>query len=97
MNLSAIVDESAATGGEVPLTLDAVLIYEDLGAGLRGNDVLECIARLFPMALQLNLAMVGDKKWEEVMSMICNPFTAASIRYFDHAAIAEARAWLEQK
>jgi hypothetical protein len=42
------------------------------------------------------LAMLGDKKWEKWMSGFCRPFTTAKIRYFDHAASAEARAWLEQ-
>ncbi len=42
------------------------------------------------------LAMVGDKKWERGMSVFCKPFTTAQIRYFDRAAIADARAWLEQ-
>ena len=42
------------------------------------------------------LALVGDKKWEKGMSVFCKPFTTAKIRYFDRAAIAEARAWLEQ-
>jgi hypothetical protein len=30
------------------------------------------------------------------MSVFCKPFTTAKICYFDRAAIAEARAWLEQ-
>jgi hypothetical protein len=42
------------------------------------------------------LAMVGDKKWEKGMSVFCKPFTTAKICYFDRAAIADARAWLEQ-
>ena len=42
------------------------------------------------------LAKVGDKKRERGMSLFCQPFTTAKIRYFDHAAIAEARAWLGQ-
>ena len=42
------------------------------------------------------LAMVGEKKWEKGMSVFCKPFTTAKIRYFDHAAIADARAWLEE-
>lgn len=41
------------------------------------------------------LAMVGDKQWEEGMSLFCRPFTTAKIRYFDHTKSAEARAWLE--
>jgi hypothetical protein len=40
------------------------------------------------------LAMVGDKAWEKGMSTFCRPFTTAQIRYFDHAALAEARDWL---
>lgn len=41
------------------------------------------------------LAMVGDSKWEQGMSMFCRPFTTAAIRYFDRSAIAQARTWLE--
>jgi len=39
---------------------------------------------------------VGEKKWQEWMTTVCRPFTRAEIRYFDHAAAAEARAWLEK-
>jgi len=42
------------------------------------------------------LAMVGDKQWEKGMSVFCKPFTTAEVRYFDCAAIAQARAWLDQ-
>jgi hypothetical protein len=41
------------------------------------------------------LAIVGDKDWEKAMSAFCRPFTTATIRYFDHAAIQAARDWLE--
>ena len=40
------------------------------------------------------LALVGDKKWEQGMSVFCRPFTTAKVRFFDSAAIQEARAWL---
>lgn len=40
------------------------------------------------------LAMVGDKQWEKGMSVFCRPFTTATIRYFDRAALEEARTWL---
>jgi hypothetical protein len=43
------------------------------------------------------LVLVGDKKWEKGMSVFCRPFTTAKIRYFDHTAIAEARAWVESE
>jgi hypothetical protein len=41
------------------------------------------------------IAMVGDKKWEKTMSLFAQPFTTAKIRFFDVAAINEARTWLE--
>ena len=42
------------------------------------------------------LAMVGEKKWQHGMATFCKPFTKATIRYFDHADINEARDWLEE-
>jgi hypothetical protein len=42
------------------------------------------------------LAMVGDKKWEQGMSVFCRAFSTAKIRYFDHAKTDEARAWLDE-
>ncbi|HLY10914.1 MAG TPA: STAS/SEC14 domain-containing protein [Planctomycetota bacterium] len=41
------------------------------------------------------LAMVGDRRWEKAMSIVCKPFTTAEIRYFDRKDIDQARAWLE--
>ena len=41
------------------------------------------------------VAMVGDKKWEKGMTLLCRPFTAANVRYFDRDAINQARVWLE--
>jgi hypothetical protein len=40
------------------------------------------------------IAMVGESKWEHGMSIFCKPFSAAKIRYYDHAGIDEARRWL---
>ncbi len=40
------------------------------------------------------VAIVGEKKWQHGMAVFCKPFTAAKIRYFERAAIAEAREWL---
>ena len=42
------------------------------------------------------LAMVGEKKWQHGMATFCKPFTKATVRYFDHADIAEARKWLTE-
>lgn len=41
------------------------------------------------------LAFVGDKKWEKGMSVFCQPFTTAKIKYFDAAQMVDARKWLE--
>ena len=41
------------------------------------------------------LAMVGEKKWEQGMSVFCKPFTTAKIRYFDRPQAPDALAWLE--
>jgi hypothetical protein len=40
------------------------------------------------------LAMIGEKKWQEGMATFCKPFTKATIRYFDHVDVGEARQWL---
>jgi hypothetical protein len=40
------------------------------------------------------LAIVAETKWQHGMAVFCKPFTAASIQYFDRAAIDQARAWL---
>ncbi len=40
------------------------------------------------------MATVGEKKWQEVMTVFAKPFTKAQVRYFDHADAAEARKWL---
>ena len=42
-----------------------------------------------------HVAMVGDKKWEKVLSMMRRPFSAAQIRYYDHSQIDEARNWVQ--
>ena len=43
------------------------------------------------------LAIVGESKWEAGMSVFCKPFTTAKIRYFDHANLADAMAWVESE
>ena len=40
------------------------------------------------------LAMVGEKKWQKWMATFCNPFTAATVRYFSFEQASEARAWI---
>jgi len=41
------------------------------------------------------LAVVGENQWQHGMAVFCKPFTGAQVRYFDHTAMGEARAWLE--
>jgi hypothetical protein len=42
------------------------------------------------------LAIVGESKWEQGMSVFCKPFTSAKIQYFDHEKLAEAENWLAE-
>ncbi|WP_119422110.1 STAS/SEC14 domain-containing protein [Desertibaculum subflavum] len=39
------------------------------------------------------IAMVGDSRWQEWMTWLAKPFTAAEVRYFDRADLTSARAW----
>jgi len=42
------------------------------------------------------LAVVGETKWQHGMAVFCKPFTAATVRYFDHTETDHARSWLEE-
>ncbi len=42
------------------------------------------------------IAMIGEKTWQNAMTIICKPFTTAKVRFFDHAEALEARAWLAE-
>ena len=42
------------------------------------------------------LAIVGDRKWEKGMATFCKPFTTASIRYFEHEELEDAKTWLHE-
>jgi hypothetical protein len=55
--MSTTLDKGEAAGGEAQLTLEAMLIYEDLSTGLRAKDVIECAARRLPRAPNVNLAV----------------------------------------
>ena len=43
------------------------------------------------------LGIVGETKWEHGMAIFCRPFTTATMRYFDIAALDEARAWINEE
>jgi hypothetical protein len=42
------------------------------------------------------IAVVGEAKWQEWMTSFCKPFTTATVRYFEHGQLPEARAWLNE-
>lgn len=42
------------------------------------------------------LAIVGETKWQHGMATFCKPFTKATVRYFDHSQIEEARTWVQE-
>lgn len=42
------------------------------------------------------LAIVGESKWEQGMSVFCRPFTTSKIKYFDQKDIEAARKWIEE-
>ncbi|RKX47417.1 MAG: STAS/SEC14 domain-containing protein [Verrucomicrobia bacterium] len=43
------------------------------------------------------VALVGDRKWEEWMAKVCNPFTRATVKYFDAGEIGLAWDWLHEE
>ena len=42
------------------------------------------------------VAMVGDKKWEEQLTKLMEPFSRADIRFFKADEKAEARKWINE-
>ena len=40
------------------------------------------------------VAVVGDHKWEQVMTAFAKPFTAAKVRYFDASESDAAQLWI---
>ena len=61
---------------------DAAALWEDIKFDLKHFADIE------------RLAMVGDKTWQRSLAMLYKRFTRATIRYFDHTDVAEARKWL---
>ena len=62
---------------------EAAAMWDDFKFGMKHYSDIE------------RLAMVGDKKWEQWMSVFGRPFTNAQIRYFDREEIDEARTWVK--
>jgi hypothetical protein len=40
------------------------------------------------------IAMVGEKRWQELMSSICVPLTTGEIRYFHSDELNVAHGWV---
>jgi hypothetical protein len=40
------------------------------------------------------VALVGDKKWEKGMAVVCKPFTTAEVRFFDADEMDQGRTWV---
>jgi hypothetical protein len=43
------------------------------------------------------LAIVGDRKWERVMTKLIQPVTGLEARYFDHHKLQHAWDWLREE
>ena len=41
------------------------------------------------------LAVIGEKRWQKAMTVICKPFTRAEVRYFTRQQSDEAHQWLQ--
>ena len=54
-----------------------------------------CVASVVAHSWEFErIAMVGDRKWEQWMAMLCKPFTQAKVWYFDVSEIDAARNWI---
>jgi hypothetical protein len=42
------------------------------------------------------IALVGDRKWEKGMSIFCEPFTTAKVKYFDVNEVDKAKKWVKE-
>ncbi len=40
------------------------------------------------------IAVVGESRWQRGVAVFFKPYTAADVRYFDMAAVKEARRWI---
>ena len=61
-------------------TLGAV--WEDLKFGCKHFNHIE------------RIAIVGDRKWEKAMAIVCKPFTRAKVRYFEMTDLESASSWI---
>lgn len=62
---------------------DAGALWEDIKFDMKHHAHIE------------RLAIVGESKWEQGMSLFCKPFTSAKIQYFDTSDVTKAREWIQ--
>lgn len=87
--LTPAVESAVADGGSVSLLLDLTEFHWEKvsawGSDMRfGHEYHEKIDKM---------AIVGNKKWEELLAKICSPFYAKEARYFENDD--DAWVWLE--
>jgi len=105
--MSATFDAGEAARGEVQLTLDAMLIYEDLSTGLRAKRVLEHAARLLPTVPNFNLAIWRfdvlrescwrKKAWNEASAAVIAVVSAHGQQDLPSVAKDWVKQWLKRK
>lgn len=61
---------------------DAGALWEDLKFDIKHFSDIE------------RLAIVGENRWQQGMTVFCRPFTTAEIKYFPHDELEQARAWV---
>ena len=61
---------------------NACTLWEDIKCDFKYFDQIE------------RLAIVGEAKWETGMSTFCRPFSKATIKYFEHGDLEQARKWI---
>ncbi len=42
------------------------------------------------------MAVVGESRWQQGVTLFFKPFTAAAVRYFDMKSINDARQWIRE-
>jgi SpoIIAA-like len=57
-------------------------LWQDIKFDLKPFREIEC------------LALVGEKAWERGMTIFCQPFITAKVRYFDRSKAVQAEAWV---
>ncbi len=63
---------------------DAAAMWEDARFGFKHAGDIE------------KIALVGERKWQELMSSFCEFLTRGEVRYFERSQIEEAWSWLRE-